>query len=522
MGISCSCLNDFTSLCSEDLSHNSNNKTSDNHYINNNPTANLTHIEEQEKYESKNDQQLTTMTDIQTNNVQNLPIKNSLDNEINITNSKGISRNKTKFNVNFKNDLNKMSTDNTNTKASNNSIDSITLNKINNLKNKKFEEFIITEEEKENSIKMNENPSYNLSRKLHKYFLKLITKKKFMKNIKNYRQLGDNIFNKYVELFYNSNQILTKCELSCKIKYSQDGYKKFYQDISSNEEKEMKFIPDTSYTIDNSILIKYNNDVHNDNIDINQIVYIFKGQVNLNGIPNGYGVKYSRNGFIKQEGYWKDGNQIGWSQSIDYQGNILMGPFDDNKINGKGMKYSFNNSSLYIGDIVNNKKEGIGEEIIKDGKYNGKFFNDKKNGEGKMVYNLSGDIYEGNFKNDVFDGKGHYIWKFSGHEYTGEYKNGLMHGKGLYEWSEGEYYRGDFLNGKREGIGEMHWANGRSFVGPFVNGRPHGIGIFDNDMNYKGEMEFIDGKLNREILNKKNKNSDTNSLQSSFDKNDNL
>ena len=35
-----------------------------------------------------------------------------------------------------------------------------------------------------------------------------------------------------------------------------------------------------------------------------------------------------------------------------------MGCFDNNKVNGKGMKYSYKNNSLYKGDIKDNKKEG--------------------------------------------------------------------------------------------------------------------------------------------------------------------
>ena len=69
---------------------------------------------------------------------------------------------------------------------------------------------------------------------------------------------------------------------------------------------------------------------------------------------------------------------------------------------------------------------GIGEENSKEGKYIGTFKNDKKHGKGKMIYNLSGDIYEGEYKNDLFDGNGHYIYKTSGQEYKGEYKEGLM------------------------------------------------------------------------------------------------
>ena len=141
--------------------------------------------------------------------------------------------------------------------------------------------------------------------------------------------------------------------------------------------------------------------------------------------------------------------------------------------------------------------------------------NDKKNGKGKLINNISGDIYDGNFKDDLFDGEGHYIYKISGQEYRGEYKNGLMHGKGIYEWSQGEYYKGNFINGKKEGYGEMHWADGRSYIGPFINGRPQGVGIYDNGINYKGELEFINGKINRDYLSRNYEGLDTNSIQSS-------
>ena len=113
-----------------------------------------------------------------------------------------------------------------------------------------------------------------------------------------------------------------------------------------------------------------------------------------------------------------------------------------------------------------------------------------------MIYKLTGDEYEGDYKNDLFDDKGHYIWKETGQQYDVDYKNVLMHGKGLFEYSESEYYKGDFAKGKKEGEGELYMWNGRSFIGPFVNGRPNGVGIFDNGINFKGEIEFNDGKMN--------------------------
>lgn len=90
---------------------------------------------------------------------------------------------------------------------------------------------------------------------------------------------------------------------------------------------------------------------------IDNINWIYKGQTNIENKPNGYGVKYVKNG-IKQEGYWKEGQQIGWCQSIDFQGNIMIGPFvDDGKITGKGIKYSYLNNTFYKGDIVKNQKK---------------------------------------------------------------------------------------------------------------------------------------------------------------------
>ena len=481
MGSSCSCFKDITSLCSEDLSH-AGNTTVTTNYINNNPKINLTNYSLSDKFDPM-------MSQINSNNKKE---KLNRNNKLNKNKKNNINKNKTNDNLNVN-------------------------NKINIIKSKekiKFEEFFKSKKGKEMEKEINNNISYQICFKLHKYFLKIIKKKYYLKNLNKYKQQGDNLFDNYVKLIYEHNKILAKSEQLCKIKYKKEGYKQFYPNISKEEEENMKYIPDESKTMENTIIILYFNpeEKTRNNNDINEISWIYRGQADINNIQNGYGVKYTKDG-IKKEGYWKDGQLTGWSQSIDCQGNILMGPFIYGEITGKGVKFSFIKNIFYKGDIVNNKKEGKGEEISNEGNFSGNFSNDKKNGEGKMIYSLSGDIYEGNYKEDLFDGEGHYIYKMSGQEYRGEYKKGLMHGNGLYEWSEGEYYKGSFVNGKKEGNGEMHWANGRYYIGPFVNGRPEGIGIFDNGINYKGEMEFINGKLNRDYLNNKLKDSEYNSLQ---------
>ena len=455
MGINCSCLSNITSLCTEDLSRAANDE--DNR-IKNNRSRNIANKERADDFES-----IISSNDIRTLNSTK-------------TNSKNLTKYKSKEKNSFYN----------------------TSDSINNLE-KNFKNY------------NNLNSKNKINIKLQKYILRIITKRKFMKNINKYKEERNKLFNICVDIIYKSNELLIKAETSCKIKYKKNGFNQFYENISNEEKEKMIYIPEESKTIENTVIIKYNNELDRNPKDIN---WIYKGQADIHSMPNGFGVKYNRNG-LKEEGYWKEGTLTGWSQVIDYKGNIIMGPFDNGIVTGKGMKYSYINNALYKGDIVNDKKEGKGEEITNEGVYSGYFMNDKKNGKGKLINNISGDIYEGNFKDDLFDGEGHYIYKISGQEYTGEYKNGLMHGKGLYEWSQGEYYKGNFVNGKKEGNGEMHWADGRSYIGPFLNGRPQGIGIYDNGINYKGEMEFINGKLNRDYINKNYDRFDTNSYQSS-------
>ena len=261
----------------------------------------------------------------------------------------------------------------------------------------------------------------------------------------------------------------------------------------------MKFDPKKE-SFDNCIIIFYEED---NSSSLENMIWIFKGQVNKKGEPHGFGEKIYKNG-KKETGYWKEGEMYGWGMRIDNNKNIFIGPFyGDKGITGLGEKFTWKKKVLYKGEFIDGEKSGKGEENSNEGNFVGNFYHDKKNGKGKMIYKISGDIYEGDYKNDLFDGKGHYIWKTTGQEYTGDYKNGLMHGKGLYEWSEGEFYRGDFVNGKKEGEGELHWGNGRTYIGPFVNGRPHGIGIYDNGINFQGEMEFIDGKMNINYMKQK-------------------
>ena len=99
--------------------------------------------------------------------------------------------------------------------------------------------------------------------------------------------------------------------------------------------------------------------------------------------------------------------------------------------------------------FINDKKEGNGKSIWKDGAYYiGQFKNEFRNGKGIDYYPNGNIKYEGDFVNGKYEGKGKYIYE-SGNYYIGQFKNGLMHGKGTYHDSKGNImFEGDFINGK--------------------------------------------------------------------------
>ena len=436
-------------------------------------------------------------------------IENKENNNIEENNNKNIEENKENKNNNDnkENKDNKINKENKENKKLKNEVkkkkeeeEIIDFDKVLNreeMVSENFKKFFNSQKGQEMILNMDDSNN-KICITLHKYFVSLITRRKYKKNLKYFKKEGEVLFQKCLDIIYKSNPNLLKLESITEINYTPDGFLKYYSDQKDLEK--MKFDPKKE-SFDNCVIIYYEDD---DSSSLDKMLWIYKGQVNKIGEPHGFGEKINKNG-IKEKGYWKEGEFFGWGMKIDCTTKIiLIGPFYDKKNNtGLGQKFTWKKRALYTGELIDGEKNGKGEEDSSEGKFVGNFYHDKKNGKGKMMYKISGDIYEGDYKNDLFDGQGHYIWKMTGQEYTGEYKNGLMHGKGLYEWSDGEFYKGSFVNGKKEGEGELHWGNGRTYIGPFVNGRPNGIGIYDNGINFRGEMEFVDGKMNINYLKRK-------------------
>ena len=520
----CSCLNNLTGLDSEDLSREGN-EENNTKKVKKKPKVVLNRkdsLESSDPFQSQKEKETisTNMNSEYKNTLTSYPQsqkkqenkkklnskqKNNPENKNNINNNKNNINNNNNKILDNNNKVNKNSGNNNKNEIRNKKEKKVDLEKIlkrEEMVSENFNKFFNSEKGQEMILNMTETKN-KMCITLHKYFVSLITRRKYKKNLKYFQEEKISLFQKCLELIYNANPNLQKLENISPIKYTQDGYKKYYPD--EKEQEKMKFDPKKE-SFDNCIIITYEED---DSSSIEKMLWIYKGQVNQEGLPHGFGEKIFKNG-IKIIGYFKEGEVYGWCMEIGLEA-IFIGPFFDNKkVTGWGEKFSLRKKAVYKGEFIDGEKNGKGEEDSNEGIFVGNYYHDKKNGKGKMIYKISGDIYEGDYKNDLFDGKGHYIWKMTGQQYTGDYKNGMMHGKGLLEYSEGEYYKGDFVNGIKEGEGELHMGNGRSFIGPFVNGRPNGIGIFDNGINFKGEIEFIDGKMNINYMKKKYGNSAAN------------
>lgn len=211
-------------------------------------------------------------------------------------------------------------------------------------------------------------------------------------------------------------------------------------------------------------------------------------------------VKYQRCGIgslidisgMKYEGMWGGEKLNGWGRVIESDGTIYEGYYIDNFLNGKGEKISLD-GTIFKGDFVNGLMNGKGYEETIDHIYQGDFYNDTKEGQGKLQYKKKKDRYEGQFQNNSINGIGTYTWE-NGDNYTGTFQQGKMDGRGRYLWAEGDEYEGDYIDGIKEGNGIFKWNNGKIYSGTFEGGKPHGVGVFYCNKK-KYDVEFSEGKI---------------------------
>jgi hypothetical protein len=101
-----------------------------------------------------------------------------------------------------------------------------------------------------------------------------------------------------------------------------------------------------------------------------------------------------------------------------------------------------------------------------NGVYEGKFIDDKKDGEGIMTY-TNGDIYSGNWINDKKNGFGKMIY-LNGDIYSGNWNNNKRYGMGKIIYANGDIYYGNWKDNKKNGDGVIT-INGIEYSGTWIN-----------------------------------------------------
>ena len=159
----------------------------------------------------------------------------------------------------------------------------------------------------------------------------------------------------------------------------------------------------------------------------------------------------------------------------------ITGIFKKNGISGIAIEDSVEGGYIYMGDFNNNKKEGYGTIIWKDGnKYQGEFKDNQLNGYGMIEF--TGDkFYQGEVKNGRMDGFGEFFWKDE-KRYIGNYKNDKRNGFGVFIFQANKFNKGDIKNNDDNNNN----SNGFSaYIGFWKNGNMDGFGMKVNNIEIK-------------------------------------
>jgi len=165
----------------------------------------------------------------------------------------------------------------------------------------------------------------------------------------------------------------------------------------------------------------------------------------------------------------------------------------------------------YDGDFYDDKKQGYGKvEYTNNAEYEGNFDDNMKNGQGIFKFPDNDNInkkYDGNWKNDQMDGTGSLTYrttvtyddnnkvsaiksndKAGCKIYKGSFAKNSRNGIGecLFTFSDDndrKKYLGQFKNDEITGSGEMTYKSGNTYQGEFKNGLRHGQGRLTYERN---------------------------------------
>lgn len=150
------------------------------------------------------------------------------------------------------------------------------------------------------------------------------------------------------------------------------------------------------------------------------------------------------------EGEWKNDNVNGKGKYTLKNGAYFIGDWVDNKQHGRG-KEKWPTGEIYEGQYSHGNKHGKGVFRASDGSYfEGDFVDGKIEGRGSTCSSgeyhwQDGRHYIGEWVNNERDGRGEFFWP-TGIRYLGNYKANLKEGKGKIFFGSEDYIEGEFVN----------------------------------------------------------------------------
>ena len=162
------------------------------------------------------------------------------------------------------------------------------------------------------------------------------------------------------------------------------------------------------------------------------------------------------------------------------------------KTGSKSTVYAVDGSQ-YCGEWRNNRKEGKGVQVYRNGnKFDGFFANDKRHGQGSFFVKRGTRLrlqYSGEWSEDKKHGLGTYHFE-SGNRYEGSWEHGVIQGWGIMYYENEDRYEGDWVDNKRNGTGTLYLANGDRFQGNFSDDKKEGPGTY----YYVSKNQRLDGE----------------------------
>ena len=181
-------------------------------------------------------------------------------------------------------------------------------------------------------------------------------------------------------------------------------------------------------------------------------------------------------------------SEIHKEENFQFQAPCGLSKATEEKTNANEVK----SHETWTGKLIEGKKEGRGTLLLKNGlRYEGFWNGDLLNGKGKMLCTRTGNKYEGEFKDNKFNGFGIFIWK-DGTTYQGNWVDDRQSGYGEEQNADGTRYEGHYFNGRKHGKGIQHYCSGEVYIGEFSKDRLHGWGEY----RWPDEKKYIGGWYN--------------------------